>query len=101
MMIIDSMIDYCVIFAAVCLYHVSVVSTTIYSCDRAAECGCSKNDAVTNKIVGGEAAVAASWGWAVSLQRPTGLPFCGGAIVSPSHVVTAAHCDQCHVPSSI
>lgn len=82
-----------VIFPAVFFYHVGLVSSRTYSCDRTAQCGCSKNDAVTNKIVGGEEAAVFSWGWAVSLQdKSTGAPFCGGTIVSPLHIVTAAHC---------
>ncbi|CAF0969691.1 unnamed protein product [Rotaria sordida] len=44
-----------------------------------------------DKIVGGEPAVDASWGWAVSLQR-SGRHFCGGSIISPLHIITAAHC---------
>ena len=90
---INSIMFFDVIFAAVFFYHVGLVSTRAYSCNRTVQCGCSKNDAVTNKIVGGEEATAFSWGWAVSLQdKNTGAPFCGGTIVSPLHIVTAAHC---------
>ncbi|CAF5132470.1 unnamed protein product, partial [Rotaria sp. Silwood1] len=59
------------------------------------ESGGSKTDAIVDKIVGGESAVNSSWGWAVSLQR-FGSHFCGGAIISPLHIITAANC----VPNS-
>jgi len=63
-----------------------------YSCNHSAACGCSRNDPILNKIVGGEAAVSSSWDWAVSLRDFTGEHICGGAIISPKYIVTAAHC---------
>jgi secreted trypsin-like serine protease len=75
------------------LYNIDCVSSVFYSCDRNADCGCSKTNADLNKIVGGESAVDSSWGWAVSLRRiSTNEHFCGGAIISPLHIITAAHC---------
>jgi len=75
------------------LYNIDCVSSVVYSCDRNADCGCSKTNADLNKIVGGESAVDSSWGWAVSLRRTsTNGHFCGGAIISPLHIITAAHC---------
>jgi len=71
---------------------IDFVSPTIYSCDRNVGCGCSKTNANLNKIVGGEPAIQSSWGWAVSLQKGVNRHFCGGAIISPSYVITAAHC---------
>ena len=73
-------------------YEIHHVSSITYSCNRAAECGCSKNNAVLTKIVGGESAIESSWAWAASLQKLTAGHFCGGTIVSASHILTAAHC---------
>jgi trypsin len=78
-----------IFYLVVC--NVDFISATIYSCDRDADCGCSKYDANVYKIVGGENSFPSSWGWAVSLQI-FGSHFCTGSIVSPLHVITAAHC---------
>ncbi len=43
-------------------------------------------------MVGGEPSASHSWGWAVSLRVASTLHFCGGSIVSPHYVLTAAHC---------
>lgn len=43
------------------------------------------------KIVGGREAVPHSWPWMVSLQI-NGTHTCGGALISPQWVVSAAHC---------
>ncbi len=69
-----------------------MILAIIYSCNRTDDCGCSKYNANVYKIVGGENAFPSSWGWAVSLQRSPGDHLCTGAIVSPLHIITAAHC---------
>ncbi|CAK6983663.1 ovochymase-1 [Scomber scombrus] len=43
------------------------------------------------RIIGGQEAWAHSWPWQVSL-RFASMPACGGAIISPLWVVSAAHC---------
>ncbi|XP_061570623.1 transmembrane protease serine 9-like [Cololabis saira] len=43
------------------------------------------------RIIGGQEAWAHSWPWQVSLQFSS-MPACGGAILGPSWVVSAAHC---------
>ncbi|CAF2395363.1 unnamed protein product [Rotaria sp. Silwood2] len=83
-------IFFTILFVYVCLV-VQVASLT-YFCDHSAPCGCSRNDAILNKIVGGEEAISSSWGWAVSLRDDGDNHICGGAIISPKYVVTAAHC---------
>ncbi|GFR00184.1 ovochymase-1 [Trichonephila clavata] len=58
-----------------------------------------------DRIVGGEPAVPNSWPWQVSIQRghiePNGH-FCGGTLISPQWVVSAAHCFANNpLPSSV
>ena len=62
-----------------------------YNCDSNAACGCSQNPATANaRIVNGEDAGLNTWSWAVSLDVDGGI--CGGTIIDPYFVVTAAHC---------
>ena len=74
--------------------------STLYSCDPSASCGCSQNSAAVNRIVGGENAAAATWGWAVSLAINKNS-LCGGSIISSSWIITAAHCTSGVSPSKI
>ncbi|CAF3754548.1 unnamed protein product [Rotaria sp. Silwood1] len=63
----------------------------VYSCNTSDSCGCSRNSAILTKIVGGESAGTATWGWAVSISI-AGRYLCGGSILSSSWIITAAHC---------
>jgi secreted trypsin-like serine protease len=62
-----------------------------YPCNSSDVCGCSASSASVTRIVGGEAASAETWGWAVSISV-AGTYLCGGSIISSSWVITAAHC---------
>jgi secreted trypsin-like serine protease len=75
-----------ILFSLIRLSH-----QTVYSCDPNASCGCSTNPVSINRIVGGENAGKATWGWAVSISID-GNGLCGGSIISSSWVITAAHC---------
>ncbi|XP_042211576.1 putative inactive serine protease 43 [Homarus americanus] len=46
----------------------------------------------TSRIIGGRTSTPHSWPWVVSLRTDKLEHFCGGALVSSRHVVTAAHC---------
>ena len=72
------------------LISVEHSSSSTYTCNSAAACGCSTNSATLAKIVGGEAAGSQTWGWAVSLR--IGNSLCGGSVIAASWVLTAAHC---------
>ena len=62
-----------------------------YACLSNSTCGCSANDAVLTKIIGGEPVGIDTWGWAVSI-RVWNHHICGGSLISPTLVITAAHC---------
>lgn len=69
----------------------------IYSCNSELTCGCSSSPVSITRVVGGENASEASWGWAVSISVGN-LYLCGGSILSSSWIITAAHCIENYTP---
>jgi secreted trypsin-like serine protease len=51
-------------------------------------------DPARDLVVGGGKANAQGWSFATALKLRRSAFFCAGALVSPAHVVTAAHCVQ-------
>ncbi|CAF1507269.1 unnamed protein product [Adineta ricciae] len=81
------------IFLICIIYNPDLIKSTEFSCNESASCGCSQYNAIVNsRIVGGEPAVNHSWGWAASLRVFSGIHICGGTILSPIYILTAAHC---------
>ena len=57
--------------------------------DRALGCG---NPAIQGiRVIAGKTAVRGSWPWQILLSF-NNFPMCGGSLISPNWVVTAAHC---------
>ena len=68
---------------------VSVISMTLFSLFVLLSL-LAKADGNGNRIVGGTRSLPHEFPWQAWLEE--GRRFCGGSVVSPSHILTAAHC---------
>uniref|UniRef100_A0A3P8UMM7 Peptidase S1 domain-containing protein n=1 Tax=Cynoglossus semilaevis TaxID=244447 RepID=A0A3P8UMM7_CYNSE len=76
--------------AVVCLLLLLLVTGILlaYYCECGNYCGRGVN---SSRSLGAQPASPGSWPWHVSLQR-SGSHRCGGALISPYWILTAAHC---------
>jgi len=63
------------------------------------DCGSRPNSQA--RIVGGTEAPINSWPWQAMLRRKDGTQFCGGTLIDPLWIVTAAHCIEDCTTSSV
>lgn len=56
---------------------------------------------LNGRIVGGQVTTIESFPWIVSLQHSTRGHFCGGSIITPNRILTAAHCTLAFPTSAI
>lgn len=67
-----------------------VISVLLYCIYHFFLLGCGKRP-LSARVVNGENAAPHSWPWQVSL-RVRGRHICGGSLIKPNWIVTAAHC---------
>lgn len=60
-------------------------------CLSLSECGVTAKMRRQSRIVGGSSASEGDWPWQVSLHVQ-GTHVCGGSVITPEWIVTAAHC---------
>jgi secreted trypsin-like serine protease len=70
----------------------AAVIASLLLCATAGTAAAATADRPTPRIVGGDDASTVSTPWVVALTTSSGSFFCGGTLVGPTRVVTAAHC---------
>ena len=53
---------------------------------------CGKPEVAGSRVVSGKDATLGEWPWQAWLQQPNGKHWCGGTLITPEWVMTAAHC---------
>ncbi|XP_058152253.1 transmembrane protease serine 2 isoform X2 [Dasypus novemcinctus] len=73
------------------LYHSDACSSKTVVALRCIDCGVTTQTSRQSRIVGGANASPGDWPWQVSLHVQD-VHVCGGSIITPEWIVTAAHC---------
>ncbi|KAF6200865.1 hypothetical protein GE061_005312, partial [Apolygus lucorum] len=55
-------------------------------------CACGLANKDSKRIINGRESTESKYPFMVSLRTPTNIHFCGASIISPIHILTAAHC---------
>ncbi|XP_031421443.1 chymotrypsin-C-like [Clupea harengus] len=77
---------------------VLVLFSALVACAYSYSCGKPAVPPTVSRVVGGQEATPNSWPWQITLQHQMGdvwFPSCGGTLISPDWVLTAAHCINC------
>uniref|UniRef100_A0A3Q3VWX4 Peptidase S1 domain-containing protein n=1 Tax=Mola mola TaxID=94237 RepID=A0A3Q3VWX4_MOLML len=85
---LDSVVDFSFLSF---VFHSKTNKRLLIPADLAGVRSFIQEQQVETRIIGGYESWAHSWPWQVSLQF-VNMPACGGAIISPQWVVSAAHC---------
>ena len=53
---------------------------------------CGKPSVATSRVIAGQNATQGQWPWQVGMYKRRIFFFCGGSLITPQWIVTAAHC---------
>ncbi|XP_041983069.1 venom protease-like [Aricia agestis] len=65
-----------------------------FKISRAETRGCGLSTRATSRVVGSRPANPREWPWIASVTPPGYDQYCGGALITDRHVLTAAHCTR-------
>ena len=78
-----------------------ITATALTACGPERAADVARNDVDQQSIVGGDPAAPGAHPHQVSLQTNFGFHYCGGSLITPEWVLTAAHCVVGDSPSQV